>query len=171
MTMPYSQHSPAHSRKTCLTDAPYCRHADWWKNPDHQSYEGSEPRGYSETQPRYRLPRRQKRWSIVVLPSGLKGLTEAEVKFRYYAAKWKEEIGGDSSLTNITSNMNYLRIIRIGNEAIPLILRELQQGPAPWFVALRAISEEDSIGRDSPGDFRKMAAAWIQWGKDRGYIK
>jgi len=105
-----------------------------------------------------------------VVLSSLQGLTEAEAKFRYYASKWKEEIGGDSSLTNITSNMNYLRIIRIGDKAIPFILQELQQEPAPWFVALRAISEDDSVGRDSPGNFRKMAAAWIQWGKDRGYI-
>jgi len=106
----------------------------------------------------------------VVLPSGLQGLTEAEKKFRYYAAKWKAEIGGDSSLTSITNNMNYLRIIRIGHEAIPLILQELQREPAPWFVALRAISEDDSVGRDSPGNFGKMAAAWIQWGKEHRYI-
>jgi len=106
----------------------------------------------------------------VVLAPGLQELTETEKKFRYYAAKWKDEVGGDSSLTSITGNMNYLRIIRIGDKAIPLILQELQREPAPWFVALRAISEEDSVGRDSPGNFRKMAAAWIQWGKDRGYI-
>jgi hypothetical protein len=105
-----------------------------------------------------------------VVLSSLQGLTEAEAKFRHYASKWKEEIGGESSLTNITNNMNYLRIIRIGDEAIPLILQELQRDPAPWFVALRAISEDDSVGRDSPGNFRKMAAAWIQWGKDHGYI-
>lgn len=168
--MSCSQHSSAKSRKTRLTDAPYCRHADWWKNPDQQSYEENEPRGYSETKQSYRLPKREKSWSIVVLSSGLQELTEHEKKFRYYASKWKDETGGDSSLTNITSNMNYLRIIRIGDEAIPLILRELRREPAPWFVALRAISEDDSIGRDSPGDFRKTAAAWIQWGKDHGYI-
>lgn len=98
-------------------------------------------------------------------------MTEAEIKFRHYAAKWKEEIGGDSSLTNATSNMNYLRIIRLGDVAIPLILRELQKEPAPWFIALRAISEDDSVGRDSPGDFRKKAADWIRWGIEHEHIK
>jgi hypothetical protein len=112
----------------------------------------------------------EKNWSIVLLSYAPPDFTQTQAKFRYYAAKWKHETGGDSSLTNITSNMNYLRIIRIGEEAIPLILQELQRESAPWFVALRAISEDDSVGRDSPGDFRKMAAAWIQWGKDRGYI-
>ena len=63
-------------------------------------------------------------------------LKEPEEKFQYYLSKWKEETGGDSSLTNITSNMNYLRIISLGIEVVPMILRELQREPAPWFVAL-----------------------------------
>ena len=168
--MPCSQYSSVRSRKTHPTDAPYGQHADWWKNPDCQSREGNAQSQYFDPKPSYTIHRRGKNWSLVVLSPSLQGLTEAEKKFRYYAAKWKDEIGGDSSLTNITNNMNYLRIIRIGDEAIPLILQELQREPAPWFVALRAISEDDSVGRNSPGDFRKMAAAWIQWGKDHGHI-
>jgi hypothetical protein len=108
--------------------------------------------------------------TVNIPESGRQGAKEAEKKFQYYLSKWKEETGGDSSLTNITSNMNYLRIISLGIDAIPMILRELQREPAPWFVALRAITEDDSVGRDSPGDFRKKAAAWIQWGKEHGYV-
>ncbi len=66
--------------------------------------------------------------------------------------------------------MNYLRIIGIGEPAIPLILRELQRESGPWFVALRALTGEDTVGRDCPGDFRKIAFAWLEWGKSRGYI-
>lgn len=193
--MPNSQPSLAENNRTYRTDAPsYCRHSDWWKKPEGRSCKEQstskcipgciKDAENSRTKTRkldageyiyrksgYQVPRKKKsNWSILVLASGLDGLTEAENKFRHYAAKWKEEIGGDSSLTNITSNMNYLRIISIGDEAIPLILQELQREPAPWFVALRAISEEDSVGRDSPGNFRKIAASWIQWGKDRAYI-
>lgn len=169
--MPCSQYPSVRSCKTHLTDVAYCRHADWWRNPERQS-RGEDVRSqYIEKSPSYTIRRKEKSWSLVVLASGLQELTEPEKKFRYYAAKWKAEIGGDSSLTSITNNMNYLRIIRIGGDAIPLILRELQREPAPWFVALRAITEDDSVGRDSPGNFRKMAAAWIQWGKDHGYIK
>jgi len=94
----------------------------------------------------------------------------SEEKFQFYLSRWKEETGGESSLTNITSNMNYLRIISLGIEAVPMILRELQREPAPWFVALRAITEDDSVGRDFPGDFRAKAAAWIRWGQEHGYV-
>jgi hypothetical protein len=166
--MPCSQHLSARGRKTHLSDAPYNRRGDWWKGAD-QSWQEKYPSRYSYKTQSYHCHQDGKSWSIVVLPSGLRETTAAS-KFRYYAEKWKNETGGDSSLTNITSNMNYLRIIRIGDEAIPLILQELQRESAPWFVALRAISEDDSVGRDSPGDFRKMAAAWIQWGKDHGHI-
>jgi hypothetical protein len=165
-------HPSTRERRAHLTDAPYSRHADWWKNPEgNLQKDVKAPSRYSHKISNYKLPRRRKtNWSILYLSSDAKALTEAEMKFRYYAAKWKEEIGGDSSLTNITSNMNYLRIIAIGDEALPLILQELQKQPAPWFVALRAISEDDSVGRNSPGDFRKKAADWIQWGKENGHI-
>jgi hypothetical protein len=108
--------------------------------------------------------------SIEIPSSSQAALSQNEKKFQFYLQKWKDETGGDSSLTNITSNMNYLRIIGIGAQAIPLILRELQRQPAPWFVALRAITENDNVGRNFPGDFKKKAFEWIQWGKDNGHL-
>ena len=163
-------HPSARERRAHLTDAPYSRHVDWWRNSENNSQKDTSR--YSHQKSNYKLPRRRKNnWSILYISSTEQQLTETERKFRYYAAKWKEQIGGDSSLTNATSNMNYLRIIKLGNDALPLILRELQKEAAPWFIALRAISEDDSVGRGSAGDFRKKAADWIQWGIERGYIK
>jgi len=51
-----------------------------------------------------------------------------------------------------------------------LILRELQKEPAPWFLALRVITGEDTVGRNDAGNFSKMADAWLTWGRERGYI-
>jgi hypothetical protein len=111
----------------------------------------------------YCLVERLKHWAVKFGDS-------LEVRFCSLASRWKAEIGPDSSLSNITNNMNYLRIIAMGEEAIPLILRELQREPAPWFVALRAITGEDSVDRDFPGNFRKKADAWLRWGFENGYI-
>ena len=66
--------------------------------------------------------------------------------------------------------MNYLRIISLGWKVVPLILRELQREPAPWFLALRAITGEENVGREHPGNFRGMAEAWLAWGRERGYV-
>jgi hypothetical protein len=156
-------------RNSADVPAPYSRPANWWKNQERPSWKETVTSLSYRRAPSYQFLKTHKAWSFSRLYSD-KESTLSKKKFQYYLSKWKEEIRGDSSLTNITGNMNYLRIISIGHSAIPLILKELQREPGPWFVALRAISEVDSVGRDSPGDFRKKSVAWIKWGKDNGYI-
>src|SRR6266550_4443421 len=65
-----------------------------------------------------------------------------EEEFGSLAKKWREEVGAESSLSKITGNLNYLRVISLGKQAIPLILRDLQREAAPRFLALRAITGE-----------------------------
>lgn len=114
------------------------------------------------------LEERAKHWSIVFV--GAKAWNNLELEFHTLAKQWKEETGELSSLSKVCSNWNYLRIIALGEGAVPLILRELQREPAPWFVALEAISGEHNIGRQFAGNFRKMAAEWLEWGAARGLI-
>src|SRR6266702_2178346 len=95
---------------------------------------------------------------------------ETEEEFGTLSKKWREEVGAESSLSKITGNMNYLRIISLGKKAVPLILRDLQREPAPWFLALRAITGEQNVGREYAGNFRRMAESWVAWGREKGYI-
>ena len=88
---------------------------------------------------------------------------DSAVQFDEFADKWRKEIGGESSLTNITSNINYLRIISLGKSVVPLIIEQLKLKPEPWFVALRAITGELNVGKEHPGNFRKIAQCWIEW--------
>lgn len=97
-------------------------------------------------------------------------MSDTERAFQAFAKQWHDEIGPDSSLSNITGNINYLRIISLGKPVIPFILKELQREPAPWFLALRVITGELTLGKEHAGDFRKMAAAWIEWGIQNGYL-
>ncbi len=103
-------------------------------------------------------------------PTALDEQKSAEQEFARLSLKWREDTGAESSLSRITGNMNYLRIISLGWKAVPLILRELQREPAPWFLALRAITGEENVGREHPGNFRGMTEAWLAWGRDRGYV-
>lgn len=91
-------------------------------------------------------------------------------EFQVLANEWYEQTGADSSLTRITGNPSYLRIIALGKRVIPLILRELQKHPAPWFVALRALTGEQTIGKEHAGNFSKMAESWVTWGKAQRLI-
>src|ERR1700733_14359961 len=42
-----------------------------------------------------------------------------EKAFREFADKWYKEISGQSSLSRITSNENYLKIIKLGEGVVP----------------------------------------------------
>jgi hypothetical protein len=92
-----------------------------------------------------------------------------ESRFYRFANKWMHSMGGRSSTTSVLSDLNYLRIIALGKDAIPFILKELKKEPAPWFLALKVLTGEESVGNSSPGDYRKMASEWIEWGDANGY--
>ncbi|PWU08431.1 MAG: hypothetical protein C5B50_29565 [Verrucomicrobia bacterium] len=93
-----------------------------------------------------------------------------EKEFDELSRKWRADVGPESSFSKITGNLSYLRIISLGKRAVPLILKDLQREPAPWFLALRAITGEERIGKEEAGNFKAMADAWLAWGREHGYI-
>jgi hypothetical protein len=90
--------------------------------------------------------------------------------FTQLCTLWKEETSFSSSLTEICSNMNYLKIIGIGFPAIPLILDDLAKTFAPWFIALEAISRENPVPPEIEGNFEEMAKLWLLWGQSKKII-
>jgi hypothetical protein len=109
-----------------------------------------------------------KEWVVVKIRDDRQDNIESE--FKSLSAKWREEIGPDSSLSNIISSINYLRVISMGKKVVPFILQELEREPAPWFVALQAITGENPVDQQLAGNFPKIAQAWLQWGRERGFI-
>lgn len=122
-----------------------------------------------EKVPHKRVRVSDKKWTIIA-SQRLVLTFSVESKFLTLSKLWREEIGGSSSLSQITSNRYYLRIIAMGPKVIPHILADLQKGASPWFVALRALSEREDIGAEHAGNFRKIADAWIAWGKHEGHL-
>lgn len=92
-------------------------------------------------------------------------------KFNSLAAQWKNETAHLSLASQRALHPAYQRIIGMGPDAIELLLRELQQTPDDWFWALNAITETDPVPEQSRGNMRKMAAAWIEWGRSQGYLE
>ena len=94
--------------------------------------------------------------------------SELEQTFRRLADQWRDETIIYSLVLQKTAHPAYLRIIAMGEKAVPFILRDLQESGGYWFVALNAISGEDPV---QPGsDYEQAAQAWLKWGKDKGYI-
>jgi len=106
---------------------------------------------------------------VIALPVG-REQSDAAQRFAQLAVRWHQETAAFSSVSQITMHPAYQEVIGMGQTAVPLILRELQNKPDHWFWALRAITGEDPIAPEERGKVRAMTAAWIQWGKEHGYI-
>lgn len=91
-----------------------------------------------------------------------------EQRFNDLASQWQRETCGFSSITKKITNINYLKIIAMGKAVVPLILRSLEKEPAHWFVALKALTDQDPT---NPNDsFEQAVEAWLNWGKNEGLI-
>ena len=94
---------------------------------------------------------------------------ELEELFVEHAERWKLETLHLSSLTNSAMHPSYPRIIGLGKQVIPLILEDLEQEPNHWFWALNAITGENPAEHEY--SVEGAARAWIEWGRERGYMR
>jgi hypothetical protein len=92
-----------------------------------------------------------------------------ELDFEQLASKWKRETAGFSSDAQKMKHSSVQSILRMGEAAIPLILRDLQNRPAWWFGVLRTLTGADPVPVNKRGLLDESAAAWIAWGKKNGY--
>ena len=92
-------------------------------------------------------------------------------KFERLAAQWREETLFDSSVLRMSMHRAYQQIIGMGPLAVPLLLRELKRGPNHWFWALHAITGVDPVPQSDRGKVQAMAAAWLRWGEEQGFLR
>jgi hypothetical protein len=92
-----------------------------------------------------------------------------ERKFTRLRDEWKKSRAPESSTQKQVMHPAYQKIIGMGPEAVPLLLRELEKELDAWFWALRAITEEDPVRPEDRGNGKAMAQAWLEWGRVRGY--
>jgi hypothetical protein len=90
-------------------------------------------------------------------------------KFKRLVAEWKAHRRATSLARDLVSDPAYLAIIGMGPDAIPLILGELAAELDHWFIALKSISCEDPVPKESKGKLNEMRDAWLKWGHEKGY--
>ena len=91
--------------------------------------------------------------------------------FYQLVEEWKAGRGHSSKIKDLAMHSAYQRIIGMGDPAIPLILEEMRPTPSQWTWAFGAITGADPVPKESRGKLKEMAAAWIAWGIEKGYIE
>ena len=91
--------------------------------------------------------------------------------FTALVEEWRTQTSNLSSTTEMVLHPAYQRIIGLGPDVVPLLLRELEVRPNRWFHALRAITGDNPVELKQRGNLREMTAAWLEWGREQGYLK
>lgn len=95
--------------------------------------------------------------------------TRLELEFSNLVKKWKEGRGPVSLANRMAAHPAYRQIMQMGEPAIPLILAELEREVDHWFIALHEITGANPVRQQSRGKLLEMAAAWLEWGRQKGY--
>ena len=104
--------------------------------------------------------------------SGKPPATDAlRAEFLTLAAQWREETAGYAITTPEIAHPAYLRIIGMGERALPWIFEQLAEHGDQWYVALHAITGVDPVPEDDRGRRSKMREAWLSWARDNGRIE
>jgi hypothetical protein len=84
---------------------------------------------------------------------------ELEQRFLLLASKWQAETGSLSSVTKRVMHPSYQAIVGMGQDVVPILLRDLEMTGRDWFWALSAITQENPIAREDAGRVDKMTSA------------
>jgi hypothetical protein len=103
-------------------------------------------------------------------PQTVKSSEALRKRFQRLAAEWKQHSRLLSNTAQMSMLPSYQRIIGMGLPAVPLILEELQREPDQWFWALEAITEANPVPAEAAGKVRLMAKAWVEWGRQHGFV-
>ena len=85
-------------------------------------------------------------------------------------SQWRAETAPFSSTTKITGHLAYQEIIALGQAALPLLFRDLEQTlDGHLSQALTAITGAQPVSEDERGQIRKIAETWLRWAREHGY--
>jgi hypothetical protein len=88
--------------------------------------------------------------------------------FRELADEWIVETGDSSLIRKRITHPAYFKIIGLGPDAVPLLLRELEQNPDYWFWALHCITRTNPVRPQAT--FDETVQDWLTWGRAEGLI-
>ena len=101
-----------------------------------------------------------------------KNVKELESTFNALAEKWIGDTAMHSNPAIIARHPAYSQIVGMGKQSVPFILNELSQkrNRPHWFQALQDITGMTPAPEESWGKVNEVAVAWLEWGREQGYL-
>ena len=98
----------------------------------------------------------------------------ASERFRSLADEWHSRPLTLSMMSQIVSHPAYQTIVAEA-KANPelwssMILRELEERPARWYEALKAITGTTPVSPEERGQPARVREAWLRWGQEQGLL-
>ena len=91
-------------------------------------------------------------------------------RFQKLANQWEHETAILSNSSKAAEHPAYQEIIKMGQPAVPLILKRMESRSGHWFEALRQITGEDPVDHKDRGNVAAMQKSWLEWGKRNGAL-
>jgi hypothetical protein len=92
-------------------------------------------------------------------------------RFQGLATQWNAATRYRSNTHALRNHPVYQELVALGEPVIPLILAELErESNVSWFRVLTAITGENPLPPALSGRVDAMARAWLDWGRQRGYV-
>jgi hypothetical protein len=92
-----------------------------------------------------------------------------EQEFSQLARRWRSEIGMFSLIRQKAMHPAYPKIIGMGKNDLPLILRELRTGGGDWLWSLESIARPKVNPALGTTNFKDTVAALLKWEEENGY--
>jgi hypothetical protein len=104
---------------------------------------------------------------VHVVPKNQMGI---ERTFRKNVAALWRDTAKLSSPSDIAAHESYRAILDMGDDAVPYLLRDMQENRRTWFRLLAKITQENPVTDSDIGKPDRMINAWLHWGRARGRL-
>lgn len=93
-----------------------------------------------------------------------------ESYFHALKDKWLADTRFSSSINSSLSHPLYHEILMLGENIVPLLLKDLIKNRTHWFFALSQLTGENPIKPAHAGNLDQMIDDWTKWGEEHGVI-
>ena len=107
----------------------------------------------------------------VAEPSEHEGFATEDEHAEFHARRWLEDRPRGAEVHIMCAHRDYQAVIRIGEPAVPALIRMLQERPDNWFIALHAITGASPVIIEDRGSIPMMTRQWLDWAERNGYIE